>query len=117
MVSPAPGVQWMRPEALKALMDEMRAVTVVDVRDPATFFSSPLTILGAIKIAPSEFAQRIAEIRRDQPIVLFGAGPQDPSGPRCANLLAQHGYRDVAVLEDGWNGWIARDYPTMPRGV
>lgn len=117
MAAPAPEVRWMQPEALKALMDRMQAVTIVDVREPAAFFSSPLTILGAMKIAPGAFAHRWVEIPRDDPVILFGADPHDPNGPRCANLLAQHSYPDVSVLQGGWNGWISRDYPTMPRGI
>lgn len=115
MANPAPEIRRISPEALKALLDGMKPVTIVDVRAAADYFSSPLTILGALTIAPDRFAQASREIPRSAPIVLFDGGPTDDSAPRCAAILQRHGYANVAVLDGGWNGWIGRDYPTVPR--
>jgi len=115
MASPAPEIRRISPEALKARLDELKPVTIVDVRAPADYFSSPLTIRGAMSIAPDRFAQAGREIPRAAPIVLFDSGPADDNASRCAAILRRHGYADVAVLDGGWNGWIARDYPTMLR--
>jgi len=56
---------------LKALIDQRRTVTIVDVRQPAAYFESPLTILGAIQIPPDEIENRFREIPRDELVVTF----------------------------------------------
>ena len=114
MASAAPRIQRISPEALSALLDEMLPITIVDVRDPEDYFSSPLTIAGAIRLQPDRCAEASEVVPRDARIVLFDIGAPSRSAERCANLLRQRGYADISILDDGWNGWIARDYPTMP---
>jgi rhodanese-related sulfurtransferase len=72
MASTAPqNVPRMTPEKLKALIDTEQAISIVDVRQPAAYNSSPLTILGAIRIPPDEIPQRYQEIPRNQPVITF----------------------------------------------
>jgi len=74
MASTAPQhIPQISPEAVRARMDEGRAVTVIDVRQPAAYNSSPLTILGALRLPPDEISQRYREIPADHPIVTFCA--------------------------------------------
>ncbi|MGH2457913.1 MAG: rhodanese-like domain-containing protein [Chloroflexota bacterium] len=71
MVVQAQSVPRITPEALKALIDQHRTVTIVDVRQPGAYFESPLTILGAIRIPPDQIDQRFQEIPRDHLVVTF----------------------------------------------
>jgi len=115
MASAAPRIPRISPEALKAILDEMPRIVVVDVRDPADYFSSPQTIAGAIRLPPDQCAEASQIVPRGVRVIVFAAGPPAGTAERCANQLRRDGYDDVSVLDDGWNGWIARDYPTMPR--
>jgi len=104
-----------RAEELRALMDEDQATTVVDVRQPASYNSSPLTILGAVRIPPDEIAQRYREIPPDQPVVTFCTGPHETTSARVARFLLEHGYRHVSALQGGFNTWEALGYPTEEK--
>ena len=59
------------PEALKARMDTGQAMIVVDVRQPGSYFESPLTILGAMRLPPDEIARRSQDIPRGDLVVTF----------------------------------------------
>jgi rhodanese-related sulfurtransferase len=115
MANPAPAIRRISQATLQAWIDERRRVTIVDVRDPEAFFSSSLTILGAACIPPDQLATRYAEIPRQDPVVAFGADPEDDNPERLARLLLQHGYPNVSVLADGFLAWEANGYAQMAR--
>ncbi len=115
MVTPTSAIPRIRPEALKALMDTGQAVTIVDAREAEDYFSSPLTILGAIQVPPDQIAQFYCQIPREQPVVVFCEGPPGGASTRVAQFLRSHGYADVRVLDGGFTAWEAFGYPTEPR--
>jgi membrane protein DedA with SNARE-associated domain len=65
---------WMArisPEDLKAKLDAGEPLAIVDLRHPLDFLPYPQVIPGAIRLAPSEIAQRNQEIPRDREIILY----------------------------------------------
>jgi NADPH-dependent 2,4-dienoyl-CoA reductase/sulfur reductase-like enzyme/rhodanese-related sulfurtransferase len=83
----------------RELKDEPGAVTLIDVRGAAEFARG--SIKGAVNIPVDELRERIAEIPRDRPVVLFCAVGQ--RGYVAQRILAGHGYADVRNLQGGYN--------------
>lgn len=117
MVAQSQSIRWIRPEALMALMDENQPVTVLDVRDPEGYFSSPLTILGAYRYPPDQIDRFYQQLPRDRLVVVVCDSPHQQTSTRVAQFLASHGFADVRVLEGGFNAWEALEYPTQPRNL
>lgn len=116
MSAPSPRmIPRISPEALNALFDERQAVAVVDVREPADYTSSPLTILGAIQFPPDDVSRRYHEIPRHVPVVVFGADAQETASLRVAQFLSEHGYSDISLLVGGFDAWESLGYPTEDK--
>ncbi len=65
---------WMArvtPEELKAKMDAVEPLAIVDLRHPLDFLPYPQVIPGAIRLSPKEIEQRNGEIPRDREIILY----------------------------------------------
>ena len=115
MAASAPAIRRVTPQELLARLQSQQTVTILDVREPADYFSSPLTILGAIAIPPNEVARHLHEIPRDQLVVAFAGLPPEGASARVVRFLVARGYSRAAVLAGGFNAWEALDYPTMPK--
>lgn len=102
-------------EALKALMDTRQAVEIIDVRLPDAYFSSPVTILGALRIPPDQISQWYQSIPRAPLIVTFCTERHEAVSVRVAHYLLSHGFPHVEVLQGGFYAWEALGYPTAPR--
>jgi thiosulfate/3-mercaptopyruvate sulfurtransferase len=61
-----------------------------------------------------EAAMRRCGVREDLPVVVYDA-VAGTSAARCWWLLRYHGHRRVAVLDGGWQAWLA-DVGTMEEG-
>ena len=65
---------WMArvtPEELKAKMDAVEPLAIVDLRHPLDFLPYPQVIPGAIRMSPQDIEQRSDEIPRDREIILY----------------------------------------------
>ena len=96
------GIWEIQPHALE---EHRRAVTVIDVREPAEF-QGPLGHIAGARLMPlATLAARIAGLPRDQPIVAVCR-----SGARSAQavvLLNKAGFSEVANLAGGMLRWRA----------
>ena len=101
------------PAALAAIFERGQAVTVVDARDPEDFFSSPLTILGAIAIPLDQIRSHLGRLTTGEPIVVFDACPGNRTSERVARQIRTLGFDDVRVLEGGFIAWEGLELPTM----
>lgn len=84
-----------------------RAVQVVDVREDDEWREGHID--GATHIPLGSLAARVAELDRDQPVVMVCR-----SGNRsmvAAKTLTQAGFRDVANLEGGMISWGRSGHP------
>lgn len=84
--------------------EHIRRVQVIDVREPAEFRASH--ILGARNIPMSEFNLRYKELRKDTAIYLYDDNLVYAS--RCANILRKKGYKDINILEGGFENWSGK---------
>ncbi|MBF2036429.1 MAG: rhodanese-like domain-containing protein [Leptolyngbyaceae cyanobacterium T60_A2020_046] len=112
---PAP----MRPESrvydLKARLDWGEpALTIIDVRDRATFNSSH--VQGAISVPVEELVARITTLLEpSRDIYLYG--DTDEESTIAAESLRHAGYQKVSILRGGAAAWKAAGFPIEVTSV
>ena len=92
------------------LVRRRTGVVVVDAQGPPYFTLGHIP--GAVNIPPHQVA-RLAQMRvgsEDVPIVVYG-GSGSSNALIVADQLVQLGFKDVAVYEEGLEGWIAAGLP------
>jgi rhodanese-related sulfurtransferase len=87
---------------------------IVDLRVPLDFAAAPLTLPGAIRVAPEEMARRHTEIPRDCDVVLYCSCPDEFTSTRAALLLKTYGIHRVRPLAGGYDTWLQKQFPLAP---
>jgi phage shock protein E len=91
----------------QALLARDKKVLLLDVRTPEEYRQARLR--GAVLIPLGELAQRMKEIPRDRPLLVYcSVGARSVS---AAGLLATRGYREVYQMLDGLVGWYKNGFP------
>ena len=80
---------------------------LLDVRTPQEFSQARLS--GAVLIPIGEFQQRINEVPKNRPILVYCA-VGSRSKP-VADFLTQRGYKEVNHMADGIVGWYRNGFP------
>jgi rhodanese-related sulfurtransferase len=96
-----------RAEHVKRLIDAGERLVLVDLRSAPAFGKARLP--GARSIPLAELVRRAAEVPRSGRVILYGETIIEAS--EAAKLLEPLGYRNIGVLEDGFNGWVAVGLP------
>lgn len=100
---------------LEQLISDQTPITIIDVRLPKDYDASATRIKGAIRIVPKELKWRLNEITRDKQIVLYCACPNDATSLHLGAQLIESGYKNVTVLQGGWNGWVQAGGSQEPK--
>src|SRR5438270_4454169 len=61
----------IEPEELKQMMDEGKAVFIVDLRHNLEFEAEPQSIAGALRLSPDELEEKHTQIPRDVDVILY----------------------------------------------
>lgn len=94
----------LTPGALDVLVaDDTAGVVLVDVRNPGELAAGEIP--GAHHVPLPELRRRLAEVRRDGPVVLYCAGGWRSAV--AASYLRNQGYSDVSDMIGGYDGWAA----------
>ena len=107
----AAGVRVVSPAEAAALLDADPAPAVIDVRTPEEFEAGHLEGAVLIDVSSPDFEERVAELDRDQPYVLYCR-----SGNRSVTarqVMSDLGFTDVADIGDGINAWVAAGQPVV----
>ncbi|MGH7278169.1 MAG: cyclic nucleotide-binding domain-containing protein [Candidatus Rokuibacteriota bacterium] len=90
---------------------------LLDVRTRSDFETSPLTLPGAVRLAPEDAeAGRIAlKVEPEQMIVAYDTTPEEATSQRVRLLLRQRGYRNVRILKGGLGGWTNARLPVEAK--
>jgi len=101
----------MSPHELKRRMDAGEPFQLIDVREP---FEYEIAQIDGAKLIPlGEIAERLDELKREQPIIVHCH-----SGMRSAQavrLLQQRGFAKVYNLEGGIDAWSDQVDPNVPK--
>jgi len=85
------------------MIKEKKDLQLIDVRTPAEYADGHLAKAKLIPV--QELAQRLAEIDKSKPVLLYCR-----SGHRSGNalkILQSHGYTEAKHIEGGINAWQA----------
>ena len=100
---------------LEELISNQSPITIIDVRLRKHYDASDSKIKGAIRIVPKELKWRLNELTRDKQVVLYCACPNDLTSLHLGAQLIEAGYKNVTVLQGGWNGWVQAGGPQEPK--
>jgi len=97
-------------ERVKKLIEGGEKFVFVDLRPAGDFQKAHLP--GALSIPITELAKRIDEIPKAGRVVLYCACPPGGVDESSSYLMLRgKGYRNVAVLENGFSSWAQRKFP------
>jgi rhodanese-related sulfurtransferase len=106
--TPGASFPTLRSDAVKRLLDVKEPVVLVDMRKPAEYRAGHLP--GAISLPMAELERRYREIPKAARVVLYCQCPLEEMGS-VYTFLSSLGYRNLVVLEDGFDGWFKSQYP------
>jgi rhodanese-related sulfurtransferase len=100
--------KYMSVDEVKALLDQKKRVTFVDVRPKEQFDEEH--IRGAKSIPLRELPTRLGEVPKQDLVIVYCACPHALArgGYR---VLYQAGYRNMAILNEGLPTWKQKQYP------
>jgi len=106
----------LEPDELKAMIDgaaenEALRPYIVDLRHPLDYLPDPRVLPGAVRIGPTELAQRADRIPRDRDIILYCTCPSEETSARVALQLHRLGITRVRPLRGGFDGWKKAGFP------
>jgi rhodanese-related sulfurtransferase len=105
--SPAAGDAAVSPAEAARLIKHQKDLQLIDVRTQAEFADGHLA--GARLIPVQEIAQRLAEIDKQKPVLLY-CHTGLKSG-KALTILQDHGYPQAKHLEGGLMAWQAAGLP------
>jgi rhodanese-related sulfurtransferase len=98
------------------LIEHLNAgLPVLDTRRAESYQAA--TIPGARSLSHTEIEQRLDELDRDTPAILFCNGPQCAATPHAIRVLLEHGHpaRRLRYYRRGIHDWSRSGSPPAPR--
>lgn len=59
----------------------------------------------------TELHKRLREIPQAGRVILYAAAPQNEITDEVFQFLEDNGYRNIAMMVEGFQGWVKRKYP------
>jgi rhodanese-related sulfurtransferase len=106
-------INYMAPDRIKALIDGGEKILFIDVRP--TKNHQEKRIPGSRSIPFPEFEKRMTEVPRGGRIIIYCDCKPGGDDAEAFFLLRDNGYRNVAVMEEGFAGWVKRKLPVESR--
>jgi S1-C subfamily serine protease/rhodanese-related sulfurtransferase len=90
---------------------------LLDVRAPADYETSPLSIPKAIRLDPEQLARETIDLAVDkkQLIVTFCTSPDERTSAEVARLLRRQGWSNVRILKGGLGAWANARLPVESK--
>ena len=90
---------------------------LLDVRVPADYATSPLSIAKAIRLDPEQIGRGPIDLAVDkrQLIVAFGTSPDERTSAEVTRLLRRQGWTDVRILKGGLGAWANARLPVESK--
>ncbi|HEU4510801.1 MAG TPA: rhodanese-like domain-containing protein [Pyrinomonadaceae bacterium] len=117
---PAPAVEMITAEELKAKLATNQPITIIDVRSAEGYAASSTTIKGALHFKLRKLKSRVSfaplkDLPKDREIVTYCACPNDQSSKAAAQTLQASGFTRVKVLQGGWHEWLKAGGPVQQK--
>lgn len=102
-------INYISPDRVKALIDGGEKIIFVDLRSMKEYQEK--RVPGARSVPATELEKRLSEVPKAGRIVVYCACRAGSEDADAFFLLRDNGYRNVAVMEEGFPGWLQRKYP------
>ena len=102
-------------EEVKKRMDEGEPILFIDTRKSPDWNESDVKLPGALRIHYSELEQNLDELPHDRLIIPYCTWPEEASSARAAQILLDHGFKNVYPLKGGFGAWLNAGYPLEPK--
>ncbi len=96
-------------ERVKFLVDAGEKLLLVDLR-PAKEFQQK-RVPGSCSIPMTELDKRLGEIPKAGMVIVYSATPQNEIMDAVFQYFEDNGYKNIAVMVEGFQGWVRRKYP------
>ena len=96
-------------ERVKFLLDAGEKMLLIDLRSAKEFQQKRLPRSTLIPMA--ELDKRLAEIPKVGMVIVYSATPQNEIMDSVFQFFEDNGYRNVAFMVEGFQGWVRRKYP------
>ena len=107
-------IETISAERTKKLLDGGEKVVFIDLRPAGDFQKTHLP--GALSIPISELPKRLSEIPKAGRVILYCTCPPGGVDESYSYLMLRgKGYRNVAVLENGFSSWAQQKFPTESK--
>ena len=101
-------IDYIGPDRVKALLDGGEKILFIDIRPVKDYQAK--RIPGSRSIPFQEFEKRVNEVPRAGRIVIYCECKPGSDDAEAFFLLRDNGYRNVAVMEEGFPGWLRRKF-------
>ena len=90
---------------------------LLDVRTPADYETSPLSIPRAIRLDPEHITERQIDlpVEKNQLIVTFCSSPEERTSAEAARVLRRQGWSSVRILKGGLGAWANARLPVESK--
>jgi len=107
------------PTQVIGLIERGLNPVLLDVRSKEDFDTSPLKLPGAVRLSPEEAtAGRInLDVESQQVIVTYCTTADEATSAGVAQLLRQHGFKNVRILKGGLGGWTNARLPVEAKSA
>ena len=102
-------INYIAPDRIKALIDGGEKVFFLDIRPPKEFQEKHVN--GARSIPVPELEKRLNEVPKAGRIIVYCNCRPGAEDADAYFLLRDNGFRNVAVMEEGFSGWLKRKFP------
>jgi rhodanese-related sulfurtransferase len=98
---------------VKLLLDAGEDLFIVDLRPAKEFHEK--RIPGARSIPLSDLQRRLREIPKTGRVIFYSWMERNQTLDEVSQLFEDNGYRNVAMLLEGFQAWVKHNYP-VERG-
>ena len=103
-------VDTVTPERVKYYLDNKETLVIIDLRPIKEYQEKRLP--GARSIPIKELAKNLRVIPRAGRVILYCDCPENVLIQDAYQVLKDdHGYRNIAIMPEGFKGWLKRKFP------
>ena len=103
-------VDTVTPERVKYYLDNKEQLVIIDLRPAAEFKARRLP--GARSIPTNDLEKNLRQIPKAGRVILYCDCPQNLLIQDAFQVLKDdHGYRNIAIMPEGFKGWLQRKFP------
>jgi rhodanese-related sulfurtransferase len=103
-------VDMVTPERVKYYLDNKETLVIIDLRTTKEFKEKRVPSARSIPI--KEIEKNLTQIPRSGRVILYCDCPQNVLIQDAYQVLKDdHGYRNIAIMPDGFKGWMKRNFP------